>query len=116
MASLVLIPSLLLAQEGDPTEGLKPLEEEVEVWKDSQDIEYVVPDIINTIMGVLGIIAVVIILIGGFMWMTAAGNEERVGKAKKVLTSGLIGLLIVLAAYGIASFVLRSIQSAVQGN
>ena len=44
------------------------------------------------------------ILIGGFQWMTAGGNEERVEKAKKLLIAAIIGLLIILAAWGISSY------------
>jgi hypothetical protein len=68
--------------------------------------------IIRIILGFLGILAVVIILIGGFKWMTAAGNEEGVEEAKKILIAGVIGLAIVLAAWGIASFVLSSLITA----
>lgn len=77
--------------------------------KDPRDIA---ASIIGIILGFLGIIAVVIILIGGFKWMTAAGNEEGVEEAKKIIIAGVIGLAIVLAAWGIASFVLNSLISA----
>ncbi len=63
-------------------------------------------NVINLVLGLLGLIAVVIILIGGFKWMTAGGNEDRVGEAKKMITQGLIGLVIILAAWGIASWVI----------
>ena len=57
-------------------------------------------------LGFLGIISVVLILYAGFMWMTAAGNEDKVGQAKKLLVAAVIGLIIILASYSIASFVL----------
>nr|NIS50742.1 hypothetical protein [Phycisphaerae bacterium] len=60
----------------------------------------------------LGIIAVVIILIGGFQWMTAGGNEENVDKAKKRIIQGVIGLAIILASWAIARFVLESLVTA----
>lgn len=62
--------------------------------------------IINIALGFLGVIAVVLILIGGFKWMTAAGNEEAVDSAKKLLSAGIIGLIIIFMAWGIATFVL----------
>ena len=68
--------------------------------------------IINVFMGLLGIVAVVIILYGGFLWMTAAGNEDRVEKAKKLIVAGIIGLAIILSAYAIARFVVNSLVSA----
>ena len=68
--------------------------------------------IINVVMGFLGIIAVIIILIGGFKWMTAGGDEGKVEEAKKMMTAGVIGLAIVLAAWGITVFVLNALLSA----
>lgn len=65
---------------------------------------------IQYILAFLGVVAVVVIIIGGFMWMTAAGNEEKVGKAKKVIIQGLIGLVIVLLAYAISAFVIARLQ------
>lgn len=68
--------------------------------------------IINTALGFLGLIAVVIVLYGGFMWMTAAGNEERITKAKQILTAGIIGLVIIAMAWAIASYVVGAIMTA----
>jgi len=69
--------------------------------------------LINILLGFLGIIAVVLILFAGFKWMTAGGNEEDVAGAKKMLIAGVIGLIIIIAAFAIANFVLSSIQGAV---
>ena len=63
-------------------------------------------------MGLLGIVAVVIILIGGFTWMTAGGNDEKVGEAKKWIFAGIIGLAIILSAYALSSFVIKSLIDA----
>jgi len=58
----------------------------------------------------LGLIALVIVLYAGFMWMTSGGNEEKISKAKKILSAGVIGLLIILASYAITSFILQVAQ------
>jgi len=68
--------------------------------------------VINIMLGFLGIIAVVLILAGGFMWMTAAGNDDSIATAKKVMIAGVIGLVIVLAAFGIAKFVVNALMDA----
>ncbi len=68
--------------------------------------------IIRAALGFLGIIAVVIILIGGFKWMTAGGTEEKVEEAKKLIIAGIIGLAIILSAYAIASFVIDQLVTA----
>jgi len=72
--------------------------------------------IINVVLGFLGIIAVAVILIGGFKWMTAGGNDDKVAEGRKWIVSGVIGLAIVLAAWGIAKFVLEQLIAATGAN
>lgn len=78
----------------------------------TRDVREVIARIINVAMGLLGIIAVVIILGGGFMWMTAGGNEEKVAKAKKLIFQGIIGLAVILTSYAIARFVIEQLVTA----
>ncbi len=68
--------------------------------------------LIGLLMTFLGIIAVVIMLYGGFTWMTAAGNEEKVSKAKKIIGAGIIGLIVVLASYLIVDFVTKNVSNS----
>ncbi len=75
----------------------------------------IVANIINIFLGVLGVIAVVIIMYGGYLWMTAKGNEEQLEKAKKLLIDGAIGLAIILMAWGIAAFIINRIRDATGG-
>ena len=77
-----------------------------EVGLGNKDPREIAKNIIQVLLGLLGIIAVVIILIGGFKWMTASGNEDKVTEAKKLLGAGVIGLLIVLAAWALAMFII----------
>ena len=78
----------------------------------TRDVRDVVGRIINVAMGLLGIVAVVIILAGGFIWMTAGGAEDKIEKAKGLIFSGVIGLAIILTSYALAQFVIRSLVSA----
>lgn len=78
----------------------------------STDIRITIANIIRTAMGLLGIIAVLIVLYGGFKWMTAQGDTKAVDEAKKVLIAGIIGLIIIVSAYAIASFVINSLVAA----
>lgn len=79
---------------------------------DTRDPRLIAASVIRVLLGFLGIIAVVIILFGGFKWMTAGGNDEKVGEARKLMTQGIVGLIIILAAWGIASFVVDAIFEA----
>ena len=78
----------------------------------SRDLKETIVQILNVLLGFLGIIAVIVILLGGFKWMTAGGNEDKVGEAKKLLGAGIIGLVIILAAYAIATYVISTISTA----
>ena len=73
------------------------------------NIKATIQTILNTVLGFLGFIAVIVILIGGFMWMTAGGDEDKVGKAKKTLGAGIIGLAIILLAWLIVTIVYKVI-------
>ena len=80
-----------------------------------RDIRYVIVDIIKTVLGLLGIIATVIILFAGFKWMTSMGNEENVTSAKNMLIAGVIGLVIILFSYALATFILKYLSAAATG-
>jgi type IV secretory pathway VirB2 component (pilin) len=75
-------------------------------------IKDIINNIISVVLGFLGLIAVILILIGGFMWMTAGGSEEKVKKGRQYIINGVIGLIIILAAYAIATFVISNIGVA----
>lgn len=81
----------------------------------TRDVRDTVAAIINVALGLLGIVAVVIIIAGGFLWMTAAGNEEKVDTARKMIFQGIIGLAIILSAYAIARFVIEKLVTATTG-
>lgn len=61
--------------------------------------------IITAVLSLLGVIFLILTIYGGFLWMTAGGQEEQVTKAKNILTRAVIGLIIVIAAYAITWFV-----------
>ena len=76
------------------------------------DLKVSIVNVIRYILGFLGIAAVIIILYGGFLWMTSGGDPNKIDKAKKTLISAVIGLIIILSAFIIASFVINSLQVA----
>lgn len=56
-------------------------------------------------LGLVGIIAVVLIMFGGLRWITAAGNESVIGEAKEIVVSAVTGLVIALLSYTILVFI-----------
>lgn len=73
------------------------------------DLKDTINNLIKMALSFLGLLAVIIILWGGFLWMTAAGDDTKLEKAKKLILSGIVGVVIILAAYIIASFVINTI-------
>ncbi len=70
-----------------------------------QDIRTVVASLTNIFLGLLGMIFIILVIAGGFMWMSSAGNADKVEKAKKLMGAGVIGLLIILSAFAISLYV-----------
>ncbi|OQX71742.1 hypothetical protein B6D52_00520 [Candidatus Parcubacteria bacterium 4484_255] len=56
-------------------------------------------------VGAIAVIAIIMIMIAGFQWMTAAGNASAIGQAKSRISSSLIGLLLAIGAYSLLNFV-----------
>lgn len=65
--------------------------------------------IINVALGVIGFLAVVMIIVGGVQYTTSAGDAQKVTKAKNTIMYGIIGLVIALLAYAIVNFVLANV-------
>ena len=64
----------------------------------TKDLKSTVGSIIKVALSFLGVVAIVIVLIGGFKYMTAGGSDEKTGDAKKYIISGIIGLALILRA------------------
>lgn len=98
-AAVFLICQPILAQNnGLSTQGLEAS------GLPTVSLGVLVARIINAALGLLGLVAVLIIMYGGYMWMTARGELERVQKAKKILIQGVIGLIIIVLSFAIAQF------------
>lgn len=109
-SALFLVPEVSFAQSvNDPNselqQGVQIIEEPLGL--PSTDIRLIVARIIQAALGLIGIVLVAIIIYGGFLYMTAGGNESQIDKAKKVLVNAVIGLVIILSAFAIVSFVMR---------
>ena len=101
---LLLIPNITQAQTDIGLDNL----EGINLGKE-QDPVIVASAIINALLLLLGIISVIILLLGGFKWMTSAGNAEKVTEAKNLIKNGIIGLIIILSAYTITRFVVENV-------
>jgi len=109
----MFLPAIALAVE--PTTGpINVYLNEIggELGLGTRDVRLVIASIINVALGLLGIVAVVLILYAGLTWMTAGGDSKKVDTAKHIMTAAVIGLIIILSAYAIAKFVISSLLTA----
>jgi TRAP-type C4-dicarboxylate transport system permease small subunit len=79
------------------------------------DIRVTIARIIRVAMGLIGIVMVAAIIYGGFLYMTAGGNEDQAGTGKKAITAGVIGLAIVLSAWALTNFIIDQLVAATAG-
>ena len=63
--------------------------------------------VISAVLVFLGVLFLLLIIYGGYIWMMARGNEQEVEKAKNIIKNALIGLVVVLAAYAITYTIFR---------
>ncbi len=118
-AFLISAPLCSAQSEYRPIEDTSGIEEQTTAFMNSAGISdepvgvgAIVAVIIKTILAFLGIIFVILIIYAGFLWMTAAGNDEKISKSKKIMASAVIGLAIVFSAYIITVFVIEKLLDA----
>lgn len=78
----------------------------------SGNLPEIIGRFVGALVGLLGVIFVVLLVYGGFTWMTAQGSEEKIKKAKNIITSAVVGLVVVFASYTIANAVIDALSSA----
>ena len=66
--------------------------------------------IIYAFMGVTGTVALLMFVIGGFQWMTAAGSPEKIKKGRDTLMWAVLGLVVIFSSYAILKAILETIK------
>lgn len=75
----------------------------------------IVVDIVKYLITFVAIMAVSIIILGGFKWMVSGGNSEAIIDARKLLLSGMIGLVIILTSYTLVEYVVEITNQVLAG-
>ena len=70
-------------------------------------------NLISMLLGVAGAVAIVFIIIGGFWYITSAGNEEQAEKGKNTLLNAIIGIVVIVLSYVIISVVSSFVANGV---
>jgi len=76
----------------------------------SYAVEPIIGTVIQTFLSILGVIFLILMIYAGYNWMTAHGDEQKVTKAKETITAAIIGLVVVIGAYAISFYVIKSLS------
>lgn len=113
LAAVLVMPMAVGAaiDTSDMTSNLQSTAQAGGIEGSTTDLPTLVGNIIKVVIGLLGVLLVIFIVYAGFLWMTAAGDKDKVGKAQKIIYQSVIGLVIIFAAYAIASFVIDQLTT-----
>lgn len=116
--SLSLFMPVVSAQLLTNTEsGLAPMTETVRSKANFSEIsiQAIIASVIKIVLGFLGVVFIILIIIAGFKWMMAQGNEQQVTESLSTIRTAIIGLIIVLASYAITYFVFKYVPFSGSG-
>jgi hypothetical protein len=114
LISFLIVPFLSSAQ------GLKNINAGIDVTAQSAgvkseiDVTQFISILIQALLGVLALIFIILMIYGGVTWMTAAGSEEKVLKAKKIIINSAIGFIIIILSYTIVIFVIGALEKTAE--
>ena len=81
----------------------------------STDLPKLIGNVIGGVLSLIAVIFFILMVYGGLLWMTARGNTDQVKKAQDAIISAVIGIVVVLSAYAITTFVFTSISGSISG-
>lgn len=115
-ATALMLPTMVLAQDSpfkDAQDLVKDVGDQAQI-STSQDLPTIAGNIINVMLGFLGLLLLFYMLYAGFLWMTAGGDTKKVDTATAIIKQAIIGLLIIVVAFAISNFVLGSLINVTQ--
>lgn len=77
-----------------------------------ENIDSVAGTVINTALSLVGLIFLILMVYGGYLWMTARGEESQIEKAQNIIRSAIIGIVIVMSAYAITFLITSRLEAA----
>lgn len=76
------------------------------------DLPTIIGRFVNYMFSIVGIIFMTVTLVGGYLWMTAGGNEEKIGKAKGFIVNGINGMIVIFLSYALVYTMLAALKAA----
>ncbi len=105
---VLLLPATTYAQLSKAAEALG----QAKPASGPTDLPKLIGNLINVVLSVMGIVFVILIVYAGILYMQAGSDPKNAEKAKSLIINSIIGLIIIVAAYAIASFIITQITTA----
>ncbi len=112
LAMSLFTATAAFAQDMRDDTGLTSTANEAGFITQAQPLTALAGNLIAGALSLLGAVFTGLIIWGGFIWMTAQGEKDKISKAKNVITSAIIGLVIIFASYAIADLVIQALTTA----
>jgi len=113
--TLIVMPIMIHAQSSDVNSGLNQIGGQIGAsgggfFNSRDSVVTLIGKVIKLLLFVSGAVAVLFVVIGGFMYITSAGNEEQASKGRKTVTYAIVGVVITILAYVIISVVVNLVS------
>jgi heme/copper-type cytochrome/quinol oxidase subunit 2 len=96
-------------------EGLTTTGSEAGFGENTLSIYTLIGNVINIVLGFLGILILLYLIWAGWTYATSHGEKDKVEKAKKMISTSVIGAILIVAAYAMASYILSALTTVVSG-
>ena len=73
------------------------------------DVRVIIARVIQGALGIVGSLALVMVIYGGFLWMTAMGHQAQVDKGKQVLIWATLGIVVIASAYVLTNAIFNAL-------
>jgi len=115
VGALGLLPALA-ATDGNDKYGLNTTANAATLDTASKrDLPTIIGQAVNYLFGALGVVFLTVTLVGGYIWMTAGGNEEKVKQAKGFIINGINGMIVIFLSYALVYLVITALRGTVAG-
>jgi len=78
----------------------------------NKDLPTIIGNIIKAVLGLVGVLALVMFIYGGILWMTSGGKEEQIKKGKDTLVWAVLGLAIIFFSYALSNFIINALTKS----
>lgn len=108
---IIGLPDIALAQGTPPAGGSAPVTQLQDYLQlgDEKPIAVLAGRIIKAFLGIVGIIALVMFLYGGFLWLTSSGNSQKIEEGRNIFVWAILGLVVIFSSYVLVSFVFEKL-------